>query len=37
MYVGAGEDLVVNVTFSGPVGPDAFAFFSVTGYLIDTP
>ena len=37
MYVEAGEDLVVNVTFSGPVGPDAFGFFSASGYLIDTP
>jgi len=37
LYVEAGEALVVNVTFSGPVGPDAFGFFSATGYLIDTP
>ena len=37
MYVEAGEALVVNVTFSGPVGPDSFGFFSVSGYMIDTP
>jgi len=33
----AGEALVVNVTFSGAVGPNAFGFFSATGYLTDTP
>jgi hypothetical protein len=37
MYVEAGEALVVNVTFSDAVGPNAFGFFSVTGHLIDTP
>ena len=37
MYVEAGEALVVNVVFSAAVGANAFGFFSVTGYLIDTP
>jgi len=35
MYVEAGQALVVGVTFSGSVGPSAFAFLSVSGYLID--
>ena len=37
MYVEAGEALVVNITFSAAVGPDAFAFYSVSGYLVDVP
>ena len=35
MYVEAGQALVVAIAFSGSVGPSAFAFFSVSGYLID--
>jgi hypothetical protein len=35
MYVEAGQALVVAITFSGSVGPSAFAFLSVSGYLID--
>lgn len=35
MYVEAGQALVVGITFSGSVGPNAFAFASVSGYLID--
>jgi len=37
MYVEAGEALAVNITFSAAVGPDAFAFYSVSGYLVDAP
>lgn len=37
LYVEAGQALVVNITFSGAVGPDAFAFYSVSGYLVDAP
>ena len=37
MYVEAGEALVVNITFSAAVGPNAFAFYSVSGYLVDVP
>ena len=35
MYVEAGQALVVGITFSGSVGPSAFAFLGVSGYLID--
>ena len=35
MYVESGQALVVGVVFSGSVGPSAFAFLSVSGYLID--
>jgi len=35
MYVDAGKALVVNVTFSGAVGPGAFFFGSASGRLID--
>jgi hypothetical protein len=37
MYVDAGKALVVNITFSGGVGPSAFGFFMVSGYLINAP
>jgi len=37
MYVNGGDTLVVNITFSGAVGPDAFGFFAITGYLVDVP
>jgi hypothetical protein len=37
LYVEAGEALVVNITFSAAVGPDAFAFYSASGYLVDAP
>jgi hypothetical protein len=37
MYVEAGEALVVNITFSGEVGPNAFASYSVSGHLVDVP
>ena len=37
MYVDAGQALVVNITFSGAVGPSGFGFFSVSGYLVDVP
>ena len=37
MYVEAGEALVVNIVFSAAVGPNAFAFYSVSGYLVDAP
>ena len=35
MYVEAGQALVVAVALSGSGGPSAFAFLSVSGYLID--
>ena len=35
MYVNAGQALVVNITFSGGVGPFAFGFFAISGYLIN--
>jgi hypothetical protein len=37
MYVEARQALVLNVTFSGAVGPNAFGFFSFSGYLVDAP
>lgn len=37
MYVDAGYTLYVNITFSGAVGDFGFAFFSVSGYLVDVP
>jgi hypothetical protein len=37
MYVEAGQALVVNITFSGLVGANAFAFFGVSGYLVNVP
>src|SRR5262249_28793346 len=40
MYVDAGKALVVSVSgtwFSNRPGPNAFAFFSVSGYLVDVP
>ena len=35
MYVEAGQALVVAVALSGSGGPSAFAFLSVSGYLVD--
>lgn len=35
LYVEAGQSLVANVTFSGPVGPGAFANAAFSGYLVD--
>ncbi|HEY7390693.1 MAG TPA: hypothetical protein VH640_19405 [Bryobacteraceae bacterium] len=35
MYVEAGQALVVAVTFSGPVGANAFVFLSASGYLVN--
>ena len=37
MYVDAGHALVVNISFTGAVGPYGFGFFAVTGYLVDVP
>jgi hypothetical protein len=35
MYVEAGQALVGGITFSGPVGPNAFVFLSASGYLVN--
>ncbi len=37
MYVDAGKGLFATVTFSSAAGPNAFVFFSVSGYLVDVP
>jgi hypothetical protein len=37
MYVDTGQALVVNISFSGAVGPSGFGFFGFSGYLVDVP
>jgi hypothetical protein len=37
MYVDAGKALVAGVSLSTSGGPNTFAFYSVSGYLVDVP